>query len=194
MRLRTSDNNFVVGTHGSGLFQLSVPVAVLPIQLTTFTGKAVDKTNVLSWETATETNNKGFDIERSTDGSRFEKIGFVAGNGTTSKTQSYTFEDNTPLSISYYRLKQWDNDGRFELSKVIQITQKTTTKLNIYPNPVSNILTMETNFKGDYQVINLVGQTVLRGQINAQNIDVSGLPQGTYFLQVGKEQMKFIKQ
>lgn len=194
MRLRTSDNNFVVGTHGSGLFQLSVPVAVLPIQLTTFTGKAVDKTNVLSWETATETNNKGFDIERSTDGSRFEKIGFVAGNGTTSKTQSYTFEDNTPLSISYYRLKQWDNDGRFELSKVIQITQKSSTKLNVYPNPVSNILTVETDVKGEYQIVNLVGQTVLRGQTNAQNIDVSGLPQGTYFLQVGKEQMKFIKQ
>ncbi len=194
MRLRTSDNNFSVGTYGSGLFQLSVPVAVLPIELTTFTGKAVDKTNVLSWKTATETDNKGFDIERSADGTRFEKIGFVAGNGTTLKPESYTFEDNTPLSIAYYRLKQWDNDGRFELSKVIQISQKSSTKLNVYPNPVSNVLTLETDVKGDYQIINIVGQTVLKGQTSAQNIDVSGLPQGTYFLQVGKEQMKFIKQ
>ncbi len=194
MRLRTSDNNFVVGTHGSGLFQLSVPAAVLPIELTSFTGKAVDKTNVLSWETATEINNKGFDIERSADGSRFEKIGFVMGNGTSTKSQSYSFEDNTPLSISYYRLKQWDNDGRFELSKVIQITQKRSVKLTVYPNPVSNILTVETEAKGDYQIINLIGQTVLRGQISTPNIDVSALPQGTYMLVVGTEQVKFTKQ
>jgi hypothetical protein len=186
MRLRTSDNNFVVGTYGSGLFQLSVPFATIPIE--------VNKTNVLSWETASEINNKGFDIERSADGSRFEKIGFVDGNGTTSKAQSYTFEDNTPLSISYYRLKQWDNDGRFELSKVIQISQKTTTKLAVYPNPVSSVLTLETDAKGDYQIINIVGQTVLKGQTNAPSIDVSTLPIGTYFLQVGKEQVKFIKQ
>lgn len=194
MRLRTSDNNFVVGTHGSGLFQLSVPVAVLPIELTSFTGKAVNKTNVLSWETATETNNKGFDIERSGDGKNFEKIAFVAGNGTTSKSQSYGFEDNTPLSISYYRLKQWDEDERFELSKIIQITQKSSVKLNVYPNPVSNILTMETDLKGDYQIINLIGQVVLKGQTSTSNIDVSLLPQGTYILKVGAEQVKFIKQ
>lgn len=198
MRLRTSDNNFVVGTHGSGLFQLSVPVAILPIELLSFNGKAVDNANQLTWQTASETDNKGFDVERSSDTRTFEKIGFVVGNGTTTKTQSYSFDDNNPnRGVSYYRLKQWDENGRFEYSKTIAVTQKGSTKLNAYPNPVTDVLTIETSLTGEYQIINLLGQVVLRGQttpLGSVGLDVSSLTKGTYVLKVGNEQLKFIKQ
>jgi hypothetical protein len=98
-------------------------------------------------------------------------------------------------------LRQIDNDGKETFSKVISIVTKGKAKLNVYPNPVSNTLTIETDFdiarneaNRDYQIINLLGQTVLRGTASTQNIDVSVLPQGSYVLKVGSEQVKFIKQ
>jgi hypothetical protein len=168
--------------------------SVAPVTLVSLTGKAVDKTNVLEWETASEMNNKGFDIERSTDGNRFETIGFVAGNGTTNKAQTYHFVDKHPLSMSYYRLKQLDNDGRFEYSKIVQIMQKSGQKLVAYPNPTSEVLNFVADVtRADYQIINLLGQTILRGSATTQ-IDVSALPKGTYWLKVGMDVAKFVKQ
>jgi Secretion system C-terminal sorting domain len=97
-------------------------------------------------------------------------------------------------------LRQIDNDGKETFSKVISIVTKGNAKLNVYPNPVSNTLTIETDFdmarneaNRDYQITNLLGQTVLRGTASTQ-INVSALPQGSYILKVGAEQVKFIKQ
>jgi hypothetical protein len=171
----------------------SISVA-LPITWLSFTGKAMDKTNVLEWETAMETDNQGFDIERSTEGHTFEKIGFVAGKGTTNRAQTYTFEDNTPLSRSYYRLRQRDLDGKETFSKVLSITQQ-GKGLKVYPTLVTNgILTLDTEGEQlrDYSVTNLLGQTVLVGK-TTQQLDVSHLAQGTYVLKVGTEVAKFVK-
>ena len=66
-------------------------------------------------------------------------------------------------------------------------------KLKVYPNPVSNTLTIETEVKGDYQIFNLLGQEILRGPSAAQRIDMSALPQGNYVLKVGLEQARFNK-
>jgi hypothetical protein len=69
--------------------------------------------------------------------------------------------------------------------------------LSIYPNPVSNVLTVENTEGDNFQILNLLGQTVLRGQtppLGAGGLDVSALPQGSYFLKVGTEQVKFMKQ
>jgi hypothetical protein len=143
----------------------------------------------LTWHTASEVNNKGFDIER-LNGNDWENIGFVKGN---SKASTYTFTDITPLNTSYYRLRQMDNDGKKTLSKVVSIATKSTGKLAVYPNPVTNILTIETELVGNLQIFNLLGQQVLTGK-TAQQLDVSALPKGTYFLKIGEEQAKFVKQ
>jgi hypothetical protein len=170
----------------SGFFE-----AVLPVELKEFTGKNTEGGNLLTWTTANEVNNKGFSVERrQPTGDSWESIGFVKGNN---KASTYQFVDKNPLSTSYYRLRQIDNDGKETVSKVISIATKGNTKLNIYPNPVSNVLTIETDLIGDYQVINLLGQQVLRGK-TASQVDVSALPQGSYILKVGLEQVKFIKQ
>jgi hypothetical protein len=116
-------------------------------------------------------------------------LGFVNAKG---KASSYDFTDNAPLSTSYYRLRQFDNDGKETLTKVIFVSSKGSDKLKTYPNPVSNTLTIETEVKGDFQILNLLGQPVLSGK-TARQIDVSALPQGTYFLKISTEQVKFIK-
>jgi predicted outer membrane repeat protein len=78
-------------------------IAQVPVTLKDFSGKAEPSQNLLTWTTATELNNLGFDIERSADAITFEKIGFVKAKGQNS---TYDFADTDPLSISYYRLSQ----------------------------------------------------------------------------------------
>jgi hypothetical protein len=91
----------------------------LPIQLSSFTAQAIDKTILLNWETLSETNNASFDIERSTDGKNFTKIGSKEGSGTTTALTKYRFVDENPLpGTNYYRLKQIDFDGKSEISAV----------------------------------------------------------------------------
>jgi hypothetical protein len=163
----------------------------LPIELLDFIGTPSVLGNVLTWTTASEKDNRHFDIERSTDGNTFHNIGQVKGNN---KPSSYQFVDNQPFAASYYRLRQIDNDGKETLSKVISIATKGNGKLKAYPNPVSNTLTIETDLSGNFQILNLLGQQVLTGKTTAQRIDVSALPQGSYVLKVGAEQVKFVKQ
>ena len=90
-----------------------------------FKGENTPRGNLLSWATASEQNNAGFDVEKSIDGVRFEKIGFVKGNGTTQNKQNYSFEDILPLESSgelvYYRLLQKDFSGKTEYSTIISI-------------------------------------------------------------------------
>jgi hypothetical protein len=163
---------------------------IVPVELMRFSGKTTEGGNLLTWETASEVNNKGFQVER-LNGSIWESIGFKTANH---KASTYQFLDNNPLSTSNYRLRQIDNDGKETLSKVITIENKGAKgKLTVYPNPVSN--TLNLNFtKGDnFQILNLLGQQVLRGKTAAQ-VDVSALPQGSYVLKVGAEQVKFVKQ
>ena len=114
---------------------------VVPVELVSFNA-AVDRNLVnLSWITATELNDYGFDIERKTK-DIWEKIGFVSGNGTTTEMKYYSFTDNISLinnvDIIYYRLKQIDFDGTYEYSNevIIEISQPQSYLLNQnYPNP-----------------------------------------------------------
>ena len=165
--------------------------AVLPVELLTFTGYNKSAVNVLNWTTAHEVNNKGFQVERlNIQTQTWDNLGFIAANN---KAGTYQFTDNTPLSTSYYRLRQIDNDGKEMYSKVISVSLKGSDKLKVYPNPVSDLLIVETELTSDFQILNLLGQQVMNGKA-AQRIDVSALPQGAYFLKMGVAQVKFVKQ
>jgi Secretion system C-terminal sorting domain len=166
--------------------------AVLPIELTQFNATTEGSKNHLTWRTESEKNNSHFDIERSTDGTTFHSIGQVKGNN---KPSSYQFVDNQPFATSYYRLRQIDFDGTETYSKIVSVELKGKGKgLKVYPNPVSNVLTVEYTEGSDFQILNLLGQQVLAGKTGGQRLDVSALPQGTYFLKVGTDVAKFIKQ
>lgn len=166
--------------------------AVLPVELIAFNGIPTVSGNLLTWATANELNNKGFQIERLTDKNEWLTLGFVAANNQASL---YAFTDKTPLHTSYYRLRQIDNNGNEAVSKIISIQSKgAKNKFTVYPNPTSAVL----NFVADdinttYEVIDLLGQIVLKGNGTAP-IDVSALPKGSYVLKVGSEQVKFLKQ
>ena len=121
----------------------------LPVELTSFAGTLNGNTVTLSWQTATETNNSGFEIERSSSspGAIWDKIGFVEGNGTSTETKNYSFADKNLLSGKYsYRLKQIDFDGSFEYSEIVNVDVSSPAKYSLeqnYPNPFNPATVIE---------------------------------------------------
>jgi GEVED domain/Secretion system C-terminal sorting domain len=168
--------------------------AQLPISLTNFSGQNTEGSNFLNWQTETEIQSSHFDVERSLNGQDFDKIATVKALG---KANIYALSNKiTTQNTQYYRLKMVDNDGSFQYSKIIALradNHKNNQLLNIHPNPVTQFLIIETTEEGDQQVINLLGQIVLRSKAT-QQMDVSALPSGTYILKVGSQQAKFVKQ
>ena len=137
----------------------------LPVELTSFIALTVDDNVVLNWETATEVNNYGFDVESSNNPSAdgWNVIGFVEGHGSNNTPQSYSFVATD--GAKYYRLKQIDTDGGFEYSNVVEVESNLTYKLaQNHPNPFNP--TTQINFslpeaaKVSITVFNALGQEV----------------------------------
>ena len=127
-------------THGWGwaIDDLVIQADFVPVELVSFTASADENKILLRWETATEKNNSGFDVERSTDGKNFAKIGNVQAKGTTTEQQSYSYVDQSSSGGKfYYRLKQVDLDGKFHYSNSIEVTALPTvySLSQNYPNP-----------------------------------------------------------
>jgi Concanavalin A-like lectin/glucanases superfamily/Secretion system C-terminal sorting domain len=175
-----------IGGVSTGNTCVGVPLSV---DLLDFKATPSVSGNLLTWITANEINNKGFEVQRIMDG-QWTILGFVEAKG---KNATYNFTDKSPLTTSYYRLRQIDFDGKETLSKVVSVSNKENSKLKVYPNPVSNVLMVETDNAGEFYITNLLGQRIISGKA-AQRIDVSALPVGTYFLKIGEERVKFVKQ
>ena len=171
--------------------------AALPISLTTFKGEKRSSVNVLSWTTSTETNNAGFELQRSANGINFTQLAYVqskADNGNSTQATTYSYVDEKPFSgVGYYRLKQIDKDGKFTLSEVVVIKGNKSTKLElvgVYPNPSTNVLNVSLNApktdKVTLVVSDLSGRTILSQNVqivagdNLTTVNVSALASGTY--------------
>ena len=115
----------------------------LPVTWLSFTGKAIGKTVVLDWATASEQNNHHFDIERSSDGIHFTSIGKVNATNNPGTNNEYRFTDLNPLiGAAYYRLRQVDLDGKFHYSIIISITTIEVNGFSIYSEPGSGLMTL----------------------------------------------------
>ncbi|PPK86641.1 putative secreted protein (Por secretion system target) [Neolewinella xylanilytica] len=116
-----------------------IQAIALPIELLTFDGTLRDDHVALSWETANETDNSHFFIERSINGFTFTAIGREEGAGTTTEMRYYTYYDSDfSTGKNYYRLRQVDFDGTEALSDVIVIDAGTATEgLKLFPNPIA---------------------------------------------------------
>lgn len=160
----------------------------MPVTLISFDGKSENNETKLTWKTAAETNNKGFEIERSADARTFEKIGFVDGSGDTKEEQFYHFTDLNPFAISYYRLKQLDHDGQSEYSKVITVKSDAAI-LKVYPNPAQDYLTISgISQKQPFSIVDGNGRVVIEGQVtDKQQINIRKLGAGRYVVRVGEK-------
>lgn len=198
----------VSGCDNLATFSGTGTTTVIPIELIHFDADTEGSKNPLTWRTASERDNKHFDIERSADGQNFKSIGQVKSLGNTASGNDYQYTDTEPLAgIAYYRLKQTDFDGKFDYSPVVSVNRdKTQNKARIMSNPVAQTLEIGMS-KADNKMLTLVitdlmGRTVAQ-QTRLQNaqtrltMDVSQLNAGIYLLKVvGKdvqETLKFVK-
>jgi hypothetical protein len=181
----------------------------VPVELSSFTAEFIDNTVKLKWTTVTETNNKGFEIQRSevrdeyvnplSEKSEWEKIGYVAGYGTTTKPNAYVFEDrNVKNGIYKYRLKQIDFDGSFKYSKEISISLNPAFEFSLeqnFPNPFnpSTKISWQLPVRGQVslkvydilgnEVATLVNEEKSAG-IYEVNFNAVNLPSGVYFYRI----------
>ena len=172
---------------------INIQSTLLPIKLSDFNGKAINnnKQSQLNWQTVTEVNSNMFVIERSTDGSTFTATVTVAAAGNSSSAINYTFIDkNATAGKNFYRLKQVDQKGAYEYSKVVEVTiGSATTGISVFPNPATSYITINHPFAGSneqLQVVNLNGMIVLEKKITAgtfqTRINLPQLSKGTYQL------------
>lgn len=172
-------------------------VGALPIELTFFKARAMDKKKAqLFWQTASEENNDYFTIERSADGVRFEFLENVSGAGSTYQQSDYMTYDKAPLDgINYYRLKQTDFDGAFEYSQIEVLTfENDELDFQIFPNPTSDKIHIRFNEnlgKGNIKIFSSAGQLVKMNELNPDNfqqtVNLNDLPQGIYWLRVQRK-------
>ena len=174
-------------------------VPPVPVELTSFSANILDNNVSLTWQTATELNNKGFEIQRKALGSEFTVIAFVNGNGTTTQMNEYSYIDkNLEQGKYFYRLKQIDLDGQYNYSQTIEVTvqllDKFTLKQN-YPNPwnptttIGYVLPEKTNAR--LSVINALGEEILLLVNEEQDkgfhqveLDGTKLSSGIYFYRI----------
>jgi Secretion system C-terminal sorting domain len=176
------------GTCINGTFTASSGTCTvpLPIELLFFSVKNLTATNSLTWQTASEKQNKGFEIERSNDGQMWQTLSFVAAKGNNS---TYSFTDKEPLSTSYYRLRQIDVDGQSDYSKVV-VAKSTSGKssVSVFPNPnTEGVIHVQglAGDKTDISITNIYGQIVFQQTLFTESAALNlrnTLPKGVYFV------------
>lgn len=190
-------------TGGFSQFMVA-PQVTIPVSLMDFEARPNGKNILLDFNTVTESNNKGFVIERSTNGSNFERIGWVDGQGTTNAVTHYTYTDNyvQPNVLYYYRLRQTDFDGNEKLSEIRSAKIKNSGLLvNISPNPATDHIKLFISGAygvSDIQLVNAAGQVVRKwsnvSTLNgATTLDVSSLSSGMYSIVVITSEDKIVQ-
>jgi hypothetical protein len=187
----TINNNAGTCMTREDIVNSSTCISILPVDLISFLGEKSAEGNKLTWRTASEITNTGFEIERSSNARTFSKIGFVAGNGNSNQERQYTFTDSSPFPVSYYRLKQIDFDGKSTHSKIIFL-KGDDQAARVYPNPARGQLHIESvNRNQSYSIKNIQGFSVMESAVlPTKPLDTSSLQNGLYLITVGKEVFK----
>jgi hypothetical protein len=197
---------------GTFTFYKNLFAEVVPVELSSFTAERRGGKAILTWTTVTETNNQGFEIQRSNDKVFFTTIGFKKGNGTTTEEQYYSFTDDQVISgIIFYRLRQVDYDGTSKVSEVIEVSSNIPVEYTLeqnYPNPFNPSTVISFNIPEDGHVelrvfdvtgsevallvneYKIAGEYKLQFNIRQQNLN---LPSGVYMYQLKAGDRLFTK-
>lgn len=181
------------------IFVAKLGDAWVPVELVAFEASVEGNEVTLQWSTATETNNAGFEVQKSSDGVTFSKIAFIDGAGTSTEMKYYSYTDtDCDEGTYYYRLKQVDQDGSFDYSNVTETNIHTPTEFTLnqnFPNPfnpsttisfslpeVANVVIDIYNSNGE-QIRELVNSSYASG-IHEVSFDASSLPSGIYLYKI----------
>ncbi|HLP80574.1 MAG TPA: T9SS type A sorting domain-containing protein, partial [Nitrosomonas sp.] len=169
--------------------------STLPVELVAFHATATNTTISLTWKTATEVNNFGFDIERKASNLPWDKIGFIQGSGNSNTPKEYTFTDAPKKGTNFqYRLKQLDVNGKFRYSEIVSINIGTPVSFDLkqnYPNPFNPSTTIAYSIPTESfvtitvydvlgkQITSLVNEQKKAGSYSVQ-LDGSRMSSGIY--------------
>ncbi|HSD63531.1 MAG TPA: T9SS type A sorting domain-containing protein [Ignavibacteriaceae bacterium] len=181
---------------------------VVPVELSSFTAFVSSNNVILNWKTSTETNNKGFEIQRKTVNSDWTNIAFENGQGTSTQSKVYSYTDKNLESGNYsYRLKQVDFNGTYEYSNVIAAEVTAPAKFELaqnFPNPFNPATKINFSIPSDgsvkLTVYNLLGQkisTLVNGfmKVGSHTVNFSGqnLNSGLYFYKLESNGSSIVK-
>lgn len=168
--------------------QVEAACLLLPVQLTYFHGKPEADGILLHWQTASETNNRYFDVEHSANGKNFRSLGAVKGAGTTSTPANYEFRHMRPATgTNYYRLKQVDFDGNFGYSNIVNVDIAGGDETSIFPNPTTDgIVFVKGNLSGYTAIVtDITGRNIVKQDLFTNNmIDLKSEPKGVYLIEI----------
>jgi hypothetical protein len=168
----------------------------IPVELISFIAEESLNGITLKWKTATETNNNGFSVEKSSNGVSFNEIAFVKGMGTTTNQSEYLFtDDNVKVGTFYYRLKQIDYDGTYSYSNIISVDVELPTQFALnqnHPNPFNPTTKISFELPVDVdatlEIFNTIGQKVaelvnnsLSGGRHEFEFNAGGFSSGIYY-------------
>lgn len=180
-----------------GVYKIVYSPEIIPVELSSFNATVAKNIVSLKWQTATETNNKGFEIQKRV-GQDFETLGFVAGKGSTTELSNYSFTvTENKVGTYYYRLKQIDFDGSVNYSKEIEvIVQPSEFALSQnYPNPFNPSTTINYQLaqkaKVELRVYDMIGKEIASLVNEVQDagyykvqLDANNLASGVYFYRI----------
>ncbi|HYF30193.1 MAG TPA: hypothetical protein VD993_03640 [Chitinophagaceae bacterium] len=194
MALRTLDNRLLVGTHGYGMWATTLTGAGLPVNFTSFTGKAEEKQNRLQWTVENEVDNQGYEVQRKyKHETSFSKIGFVPAKSANASANSYTFPDalvDLGIENVSYRLKQIDIDGDEQYSSIITLTRKVSPRFVEYLSVRGNSLLMRLNGQSNQQItfrlFDSNGRLLKQQRLadRTQEVSLAGLPRATFVVEI----------
>jgi hypothetical protein len=187
------------------------PNGTTPVELTSFTATGSNNNKILlKWSTASELNNRCFEIERklSTSNENFRTISFVNGTGTSTIVTNYSFTDNPSINGNYlYRLKQVDFSGTFKYSNIIEASSVALSEFGLnqnYPNPFNPATLIKYSIakRGNvtlkvYNVLGKEAAVLVNGEKEAGNYEInfnaSGLSSGVYFYELSSAGSRLTK-
>ena len=169
----------------------------VPVEMVFFDANMDNSRIVLNWQTASEIDNEGFEVQKSSDGQSFEELGFVNSTRSTG-IKNYRYVDNNPVNgINYYRLKQMDFNGDFAYSDIVSVRNNNkVSPISLYPNPISinepvNVFVDSENASSaNVRVFSITGAVItndihnLNEGLNKLRIRTSDLAEGIYIISV----------
>lgn len=139
---------------------------------------------IIEWQTASEKNNKGWIVEKSIDGKSWTGSQLVEGSGDSNKLISYQYKDKIVVQNQekvFYRLRQLDYDGAYDLSDILVVNLNCNSDFNIYPNPANSFINIAGMNEGKVSIYNIAG-VLIKDNIKSTRLDVSDLKQGMYLV------------
>ena len=183
-------------------FAMQSDAILLPVNFKSITAKKLGKDVQVAWEVGDENNVDHYDIERSTNGRDFVKVGQVVATNSP----AYNYVDNHPASgISFYRIKNVDIDGKSKYSMIVRLNLNAIIALQAYPQPALGSITVEHGnaVNGNLHLFTVGGQMVKTIKVspdrNQTPVDISSLNKGLYMLRFDNgqgsiETIKIVKQ